>query len=466
MTKPRILLVDDERSTLEAMSRFLKRRFEVTSADDGAEAARLIAGNDFDLVLTDLRMPRKDGMGVLDTALQKNPQPLCIILSAYGTVESAVEAVKRGAFDFVMKPVNLEQLGLIIDRALATRQLQSENRELKQKLSRNNAASPIIAQSAQMRSIIELVKQVAPSRATVLLTGESGTGKEVLARALHDWSDRSGKFVAVHCAALPATLLESELFGHEKGAFTGALESRKGRFELAAGGTLFLDEIGEIDLATQVKLLRVLENRTFERLGGAETLTSDARIVAATNRNLEEMVANGTFREDLYYRLNVVSINIPGLRERKEDIPLLIKQFIDTVCADNARAPLSVSPEAVAALEHYDYPGNIRELRNIIERMVVLARGDTLELSDVPVQLRQQRIPETGTAALPVEQPAKKSPAPEPLDLTGNERKLIEQALKNAGGNRTKAAELLGISRRTLHRRLNEYSAAGNPIAE
>ena len=244
------------------------------------------------------------------------------------------------------------------------------------------------------------------------------------------------------------------------------MESRKGRFELAAGGTLFLDEIGEIDLATQVKLLRVLENRTFERLGGAETLTSDARIVAATNRNLEEMVANGTFREDLYYRLNVVSINIPGLRERKEDIPLLIKQFIDTVCADNAREPLSVSPEAVAALEHYDYPGNIRELRNIIERMVVLARGNTLELSDVPAQIRQQQIPETGIANLPVERHGKTAPAPEQLDLTGNERKLIEQALKNAGGNRTKAAELLGISRRTLHRRLNEYAAAGNPIAE
>ena len=457
MTKPRILLVDDERSTLEAMSRFLRRRFDVTAADDGAVAGKLIAENDYDLVLTDLRMPGKDGMSVLDASLKKNPQPLCIILSAYGTVESAVNAVKRGAFDFVMKPVNLEQLGLIIDRALATRQLQSENRELKEKLSLDQKNPAIIAQSAEMRRTLELVKQVAPSRATVLLTGESGTGKEVLARALHDWSGRSGKFVAVHCAALPANLLESELFGHEKGAFTGANESRKGRFELAAGGTLFLDEIGEIDAATQVKLLRVLENRTFERIGGTETLTSDARIVAATNRDLAKMVSEGTFREDLYYRLNVVTVHLAGLRERKEDIPLLIKHFMDMVCRDNGRDLLKISPEAMKALERYDYPGNIRELRNSIERMVVLARGDTLELADVPEHILN--FTPTAPEKAVISEPAK-------LNLDGNERKLIEQALKSANGNRTHAAEILGISRRTLHRRLNEYAAAGDPIKE
>ena len=461
MDKARILIVDDERSTLDAMCRFLKRRFEVTGAGDGAEAVKLISGNDYDLILTDLRMPGTDGMKVLEASLAKNPQPLCIILSAYGTVENAVEAVKRGAFDFVMKPVNLEQLSLILDRALATRKLQSENRELKKKLSQEKKSTNIVAKSSVMQSIMELVKQVAPSRATVLLTGESGTGKEVIAKALHDESFRTGKFVAVHCAALPATLLESELFGHEKGAYTGANEMRKGRFELASGGTLFLDEIGEIDLSTQVKLLRVLESRTFERLGGTETLTSDVRIVAATNRDLAKMVAEGTFREDLYYRLNVVSINLPGLRERKEDIPLLVKHFVDIVCKDNDRNVLQITPQAMDLLEKYDYPGNIRELRNTVERMVVLARGDTLDTADLPPQIRDH---EDNVQVL-----AKPSAATEEsvkLDLGGNERKLIEQALISAKGNRTRAAEILGISRRTLHRRLNEYAAGGDPIKE
>ncbi len=461
MDKDRILIVDDERSTLDAMCRFLKRRFEVTGAGDGAEAVKLISGNDYDLILTDLRMPGTDGMKVLEASLAKAPQPLCIILSAYGTVENAVEAVKRGAFDFVMKPVNLEQLSLILDRALATRKLQSENRELKEKLSQEKKSTNIIAKSSVMQSIMELVKQVAPSRATVLLTGESGTGKEVIAKALHDESFRTGKFVAVHCAALPATLLESELFGHEKGAYTGANEMRKGRFELASGGTLFLDEIGEIDLSTQVKLLRVLESRTFERLGGTETLTSDVRIVAATNRDLAKMVAEGTFREDLYYRLNVVSINLPGLRERKEDIPLLVKHFVDIVCKDNNRSVLQITPQAMELLEKYDYPGNIRELRNTVERMVVLARGDTLDTADLPPQIRDHKdnVHVLANPSAATEESVK-------LDLGGNERKLIEQALISAKGNRTRAAEILGISRRTLHRRLNEYAAGGDPIKE
>ena len=460
MDKARILIVDDERSTLDAMCRFLRRRFEVTGANDGSEAVKLIAGNDYDLILTDLRMPGTDGMEVLEASLEKTPQPLCIILSAYGTVENAVEAVKRGAFDFVMKPVNLEQLTLILDRALATRKLQSENRELKAKLSQEKKSGNIVATSRIMQSIMELVKQVAPSRATVLLTGESGTGKEVIAKALHDESFRTGKFVAVHCAALPATLLESELFGHEKGAYTGATEMRKGRFELAAGGTLFLDEIGEIDLSTQVKLLRVLESRTFERLGGSETLTSDVRIVAATNRDLAKMVAEGSFREDLYYRLNVVSIKLPGLRERKEDIPLLVRHFVNMVCADNNLPPLQITPEAMALLEKYDYPGNIRELRNTVERMVVLARTSTLDIADIPQPIIDFQLNNS------VHTPLNDIDHTEKLDLNGNERKLIEQALSTAGGNRTKAAEILGISRRTLHRRLNEYAAQGDPVKE
>ncbi|MPM21984.1 Regulatory protein AtoC [bioreactor metagenome] len=451
--KPKLLVVDDERGTLEAMARFLRRRFDVETASDGIQAAQLIARHDYDLVLTDLRMPGADGMSVLDETLKKEPRPLCLILSAYGTVESAVEAVKRGAFDFMVKPVNLERLSLLIDRALETRDLRSENRALKARLSQDDRNSGIVAQSRVMRDILSLVKQVAPSRSTVLLTGESGTGKEVMAQALHEWSGRTGRFVPVHCAALPATLLESELFGHEKGAFTGATEARKGRFELAEGGTLFLDEIGEIDLAIQVKLLRVLETRTFERLGGTETLKSDARIVAATDRELEKMVAEGTFREDLFYRLNVVNIKLPGLRDRREDIPMLIRRFLDVLAAENDRPMLKIAPDALAALERYSWPGNIRELRNCVERMVVLARSDTLELADVPENVRNGSVAAAGGDAT----------APE-LDLVGNERRLIEQALSAAHGNRTLAAQALGISRRTLHRRLNEYAASGHPI--
>ena len=451
--KPKLLVADDERGTLDAMARFLKRRFEVTTASDGVEAEKLIEVNDYDLVLTDLRMPGADGMSVLEKTLNKEPRPLCIILSAYGTVESAVEAVKRGAFDFVVKPVNLERLSLILDRALETRELRSENQALKARLSHSEKYSGIVAQSKVMRDVLALVRQVAPSRSTVLLTGESGTGKEVMAQALHQWSGRTGKFVPVHCAALPATLLESELFGHEKGAFTGATEARKGRFELAEGGTLFLDEIGEIDLSTQVKLLRVLENRTFERVGGVETLHTDARIVAATNRDLEKMVAEGTFREDLFYRLNVVNVRLPGLRERREDIPLLIRRFLDLLAEENNRPSLKIAPEALTALERYSWPGNIRELRNTVERMVVLSTSDTLTLADVPETVRRGHpSAETPTAASAA------------LNLVGNERRLIEQALQAAHGNRSLAAQTLGISRRTLHRRLNEYAAQGDPI--
>ena len=452
-SKPKLLVVDDERGTLDAMARFLKRRFEVTTASDGVEASQLIADHDYDLVRTDLRMPGADGMSVLETTLRKEPRPLCIILSAYGTVESAVEAVKRGAFDFVMKPVNLERLSLILDRALETRELRSENRALKARLSQDEKNSAIVAQSPVMRDILALIRQVAPSRSTVLLTGESGTGKEVMAQALHRWSGRSGKFVPVHCAALPATLLESELFGHEKGAFTGAGEARKGRFELAEGGTLFLDEIGEIDLSTQVKLLRVLETRTFERVGGVESIQSDARIVAATNRDLEKMVAEGTFREDLFYRLNVVTVRLPGLRERREDIPLLIRRFLDVFAAENGRPQLKIAPDALAALERYDWPGNIRELRNCIERMVVLSTSDILTLADVPETVRQTHASGESGAVKPAA-----------LNLVGNERRLIEQALQAAHGNKSLAAQTLGISRRTLHRRLNEYAAQGDPI--
>ena len=454
--KKTILIADDEFNTRTALERFFKRKYAISTAADGSEALALIGQQQFDLVLTDLRMPGADGMSVLEAASKKGIP--CVLLTAYGSITDAVQAVKLGAYDFVSKPVKLNQLETVIEAALS--QKVPEKVSVKVQLPPKKELSGIVAPdgiATPMLGVYETARTVAPSRASVLLSGESGTGKEVIARLIHENSGRSGAFIPVHCAALTSTILESELFGYEKGAFTGANERRSGKFELADKGTVFLDEIGEIDAATQVKLLRVLENRTFERIGGTETLTSDARIVAATNRDLAKMVSEGTFREDLYYRLNVVTVHLAGLRERKEDIPLLIKHFMDMVCRDNGRDLLKISPEAMKALERYDYPGNIRELRNSIERMVVLARGDTLELADVPEHILNfaPAAPEKAV----VTEPAK-------LNLGGNERKLIEQALKSANGNRTHAAEILGISRRTLHRRLNEYAASGDPIDE
>ena len=328
--KPSILIVDDERGTREAMAKFLRLEYDVTLAEDGEAGINLINSGSYELILSDIRMePGPSGLDVLDAALKHQPPIPCILFTAYGSIETAVEAVKRGAFDFVTKPVNFDRLELIIRRALESGRLRQENRELKQRLNEKLNSKGMIGSSPEMKRILETIEQVAPTRATVLITGESGTGKELVAQALHQASGRTGKFVAVHCAALPETLLESELFGHERGAFTGAVEMRRGRFELAENGTIFLDEIGEIPLHIQVKLLRVLENRSFERVGGTETITSNARVIAATNRDLRSMVEKGEFREDLFYRLDVVSIHLPPLRERKGDIPLLIKHYLD-----------------------------------------------------------------------------------------------------------------------------------------
>ena len=457
MTEPaaRLLIVDDERSTREALVRFLRRRYELHTADDGAAAIEYLKHHDCDLVLTDLRMPGADGMSVLEAARSKADPPLCILFSAYGSIENAVQAVKEGAFDFVTKPVKLEQLEAVIEKALATRRANHpETRD---------PESGIVAASPQMREILELIRTVAPGRATVLLTGESGTGKEVAARALHDWSGRTGLFVPVHCAALPANLLESELFGHEKGAFTGATERRKGRFELAENGTLFLDEIGEIDPTTQVKLLRVLETRTFERVGGVESLTSNARLVAATNRDLAAMVREGTFREDLFYRLNVVNLELPPLRERPEDTAILIDRFLREAAEENNRPLPELSVEARRKLLAYAWPGNIRELKNCMERMVVLSRTPHLGVEELPPEIRRDpaTTPKPATPApLPAAAPRRALPAPvEPVRrIVDLERAEIEQALRECGNNKTRAAEILGISRRTLHRRLREYA--------
>ena len=445
--KPHLLIVDDERNTREVLEKFLRIDYKVTLAEDGQIGLNLLKRNDYDVVLTDMQMPGAGGMEILNAVLSKEEPFPCIVFTAYGSVELAVEAMKAGAFDFVTKPVNFDQLEIILKRAVESQQLKKENKELKRKLKKGFNSSKMIGNSAKIREVLDIVEQVAPTKSTVLITGESGTGKELVAQAIHQYSGRTGRFVAVHCAALSETLLESELFGHEKGAFTGAHESREGRFELADDGTLFLDEIGEIDLSTQVKLLRALETRSFERVGGVETLHTNARVVAATNRDLEAMVKEGTFREDLFFRLDVINIVVPPLRERQEDIPLLVKHFIDEFAEENGKNIESITEDALSILCAYQWKGNIRELRNCIERMVVLSRKPVLDVENIPNNIRgnisasqgQNLISSTG------------------LDLDNNEKMLIMRALDECNGNRTHAANKLGISRRTLHRKLHTY---------
>jgi len=440
--KTSLLIVDDERNTRDALRRYFSKEFEITTAEDGLIAINLLKNNNYDLVLTDLKMPGADGMSVLDATLGKTPAPNCIVLTAYGSIETAVNAVKAGAFDFVTKPVNLDKLQEVINRATESRKQEDEVSPAPKELEKEIDLSNIVAKSKVMQEILQTVKQVAPTRSTVLLSGESGTGKEVIAQTLHLLSRREGKFVPVHCAALSANLLESELFGHEKGSFTGATDTKHGRFELADGGTLFLDEIGEIDPQVQVKLLRVLETRSFERVGGVESISTKARLISATNRDLLEMVEEGSFREDLFYRLDVVNIKLPPLRERIEDIPLLVEKFITEYADDNNKEIKGISDAAMQILQAYSWPGNIRELRNCIERMIVLCSENILDIHTLPDNIRKNESKDIKGNS---------------LDLNQNESILITKALEECKGNRTLAAEKLGISRRTLHRRLHEY---------
>ncbi len=444
--KPRVLIVDDEKNTRDGLERALRRQYDVYLAADGRQALEVLSETQIDVMLSDVRMPGMDGLTLLQRALALESRPIVILLTAYGTVDVAVEAMKKGAYDFLRKPVNLDRLEILLKRALRNREMETENRDLRSQLDEKYGLDQIIGDSPAMHEVFDTIRQVAPTRTTVLVEGESGTGKELVAKALHRLSPRSGgPFVAVHCAALSETLLESELFGHEKGAFTGAVESRAGRFEMADGGTLFLDEIAEIDTSVQVKILRVLEERNFERVGGQKTLDVDVRLIAATNRDLHEMVREGTFREDLFYRLHVVALRLPPLRERRGDIERLLHHFLGEFNRENNRQIDGVTPEAMNLLAGYSWPGNVRELRNVIERMVVLTRNERLGVRDVPAYIRE----EAGDSAPP--------PRDGAYSLETAERELIERALKANGGNRTKAAEELGISRRTLHRKLNEY---------
>ena len=446
--KENLLIVDDEAHTREGLELALEDEFEVFCASSAEEAILALETEVFQVVLTDLRMPGDSGMKVIDLAIRQPSKPLCIMMTAYGEVDVAVEAMKRGAFDFLPKPVNLEQLELLIKRGLREKRLKSENDQLHERLDKKFHFDQIMGSSSALESVIEKVRLVGPSRATVLLTGETGTGKELFAQSIHQNSDRArSPFIAVHCAALPTNLLESELFGHEKGAFTGASERRIGRFESANNGTLFLDEIGEIDASTQVKLLRFLESKTIERLGSSKTLELNVRLVCATNRNLLKMVNSGDFREDLYYRLNVITIELPPLRERGDDLSLLLNYFLDEYSTENGFECPKFTKEAQEILENYDWPGNVRELRNFCENMVVLNRGKEISQYDLDPRFTLTKSSTNSRAV----------PAPNNLSMEENEKRLLRNALHEARGNRTKAAELMGISRRTLHRKLDRW---------
>ena len=445
-----LLIADDEKNIRSGLElAFEDEGYQVLTAADGNEAWEKVNKNNVDLVITDLRMPGMDGYELLRHISSAYPTLPVIVLTGHGTIETAVETMRDGAIDFFTKPVDIDKLSLVVKKSITASTLAEQNRRLSEeidKLRKQQGYTRIIGKSGKISSLMQTIAQVAPTRATILVTGESGTGKELVADAIEELSDRHGKpFVKVHCASLSSNLLEDELFGHEKGAFTGAVAQKKGRFELADKGTLFLDEIGEIDAATQVKLLRVLQERQFERVGGEKTLTVDVRVICATNRDLAKEVQEGRFREDLYYRLNVVHIEVPPLRERKEDIELLAQDFLKTFNSEDGRKIEGFTPAARKALFSYSWPGNVRELRNSIEAAVVLCRSRMIDVDDLPSQIREKNGGGTLTLTLPV-------------TLEEAEKRLILDTISFCGGNKTKAAELLDIGRKTLHRKLAEYS--------
>ena len=448
--RPKLLVVDDEKNTREALRRAFEDAFEVFVAANLESSKNLIKSEPMDVVLTDLRLGNESGLEVLKLCQRQNPPPPCVVMTAYGSVESAVEGMRQGAYDYVTKPLDLDHAQLLLQRAVRTVRVEQENLELKAQLERSFGLDRILGKSVAIEKVLDRVRQVADSKASVLLEGESGTGKELVARALHGLSSRKGgPFVAVHCAALSPQLLESELFGHEKGSFTGATEKRIGRFEQAQGGTIFLDEIGEIDAATQVKLLRVLGERTMERVGGNRLLDVDVRLITATHRSLDRLVQEGKFREDLYFRIRVVQIQIPPLRDRPEDIPILAESFRKEYSLENGKEDLSFSPASIRLMMDYRWPGNVRELRTAVEHGVVLAKGRAIEPDDLPnsVRMGSDRIESRVEATS--------------LRLDKIQKSLIDAAMDKTGKNISKAAQALGISRRTLHRKLAQSSKKG-----
>jgi len=444
-----LLIVDDETTQLNTLSNYLKKQgFQVFRANNGSAGIDILRQNAIDIVLTDYRMPEMNGLEFIRKIKQLNPEIDVIMMTAFGNIEDAVEVMKAGATDYLQKPIDLDYLDIIIKKVLDKKQILSENRSLKESLQTKYKFDQLISGSAAMESVLNTAGRAAQSRASILLRGESGTGKEVLARTIHQTSPRSDKpFIAVNVAAVPDNLVESEFFGHEKGSFTGADRQRKGRFEMANGGTLFIDEIGDIPVSTQLKLLRVLQERNFERVGGTETIDVDVRLIAATNQDLEKMIREGKFREDLFYRLNVVTISVPTLRNRRAEIPLFIDHFMQKYCTEENRPLLSFSKEAMDTLMKYDYPGNVRELENIIQHAVILTRNDPITTADLSIHLRNLQSEASIDSGSSL-----------PLQVETLEKQLIVNSLHTAQGNQSSAARLLGITERNLRYKIKKYN--------
>jgi DNA-binding NtrC family response regulator len=444
-----ILVIDDEKNIREGLGEALKLDgYEVRLAEDGDLGMRALDKGDIDLVITDLKMPKVPGEEILKFAASHYPTVPVIVLTGHGTIETAVDAMRNGAYDFLTKPLNLDHLSLMVKRALKGREFQLQARAMMEELEGRKTFESMIGRSPEMKKIFDMVSRVAPTKASVLITGESGVGKELIADAVRSLSPRKDKpFIKVHCAALAESLLESELFGHEKGAFTGAQARKRGRFELAHEGTIFLDEIGEINQNVQIKILRVLQERAFERVGGEETVEVDVRIIAATNKDLKAEIERGTFREDLYYRLNVVNIKVPPIRERKDDIPLLAASFLKTFSEENGKRIEGIDAKARTWLYNYSWPGNVRELRNCIESAVVMAKGSIITTDDLPPSIRSST--EDNSIRVPLGS-----------SLEEAEKIIIRDTLAAQVGNKSKTADILGIGRKTLYQKLDEYGLA------
>jgi len=441
-----VLIVDDEKNIRSGLGKAIEMDgHNVLLAEDGQRALEIVESDEIDLIIADLKMPRMSGEELLRRVVQAYPTLPVIILTGHGTIESAVQAMRDGAYDFLTKPVNLDRLGLLVKRALSTRELVLQHRALQEELDQRRQFANIVGKSAEMKRVFDVVRQVAPTRASVLVTGDSGVGKELIADAIHNLSNRKQKpFIKVHCAALTESLLESELFGHEKGAFTGAVARKRGRFELAHMGSIFLDEIGEINPSVQIKILRVLQEKKFERVGGEETLDVDVRIISATNKDLKEAITQGSFREDLYYRLNVVNIHIPPLRDRKEDIPLLAATFVKEFAQENEKQVDGIDPKARSLLYNYSWPGNVRELRNCLESAVVMSKGSVIATEDLPPSI----VIDSESNHVRIQLGATMQDA---------EKEIIRANLAAQNGNKSRTAEILGIGRKTLHRKIAEY---------
>jgi DNA-binding NtrC family response regulator len=448
---PTVLIVEDEAKMRRLLELNLSEDgFTTLSAGDAETGLKLFRENSIDLVVTDLKLPGMNGLEFLQTIKRQNAAMPVVVMTAFGSVETAVEAMKAGASDYVLKPFSLTEMRMVIHKELDVRNLREENRNLREALGKRYSHPNIVARSAKMQEVLATVERVAPTNSTVLLGGESGVGKDLIARAIHEKSRRaSGPFLKINSTAIPENLLESELFGFEKGAFTGAVASKPGKFELADKGTLFLDEIGDVPPATQVKLLRVLQEREFERLGGTKTIKVDVRLIAATNRDLREALEQGTFREDLYYRLNVVPIDIAPLRDRKEDIPDLVNLFISRFSSESRKPVEGIAPDAMKILVNYHWPGNVRELQNIVERACALAKGTTLEAADIHLDSRPAKSTNGAAAFLP-----------DGMTLEQWEDEMVQEALRRANGNKSQAARLLGLSRNALRYRLSKIGIA------